>query len=76
MMESVSVLTARETVWRDSCAILVFGLGTSSQEEQMPVQHSVVDRMQLHIDGWDRTGDPRGLFELLRADDTEYARRG
>ena len=77
MIESVSVLTARHTVWRDYCAILVFGLGMSSQEELMSAQYSVVDRMQDRIDGWERSGDPRrGLPELLRADDTEHARRG
>ena len=62
MPESVSVLTARDTVWRDSCAMFVFNLGTSSGEEPVPVQRSVVDRMQDRIDGWERSGDPRAVF--------------
>ena len=28
----------------------------------MPVQHSVVDRMQDRIDGWEQSGDPRAVF--------------
>jgi hypothetical protein len=62
MIESVSVLTACDTVWRDSCAMFVFILGTSSREEEMQVQSSAVDRMQDRIDRWDRAGDPRAVF--------------
>jgi len=42
--------------------MFVFNLGTSSQEEPMPVQRSVLDRMQDRIDGWERSGDPRAVF--------------
>jgi hypothetical protein len=40
----------------------VFNLETSPREEQMPVQHSAVDRMQERIDRWERSGDPHAVF--------------
>jgi hypothetical protein len=40
----------------------VFGLGTSSQEDLMSAQPSVVDRMQDRINRWDQSGDPRAVF--------------